>query len=177
MNRLLPLLVPALVLALAACAPTGTPPPPAAPESTAPPPAQPPVASAPARPLSPLDEYKQRIARRIVAVNGAHVYDGEPPHLLKSVTVVTVVIDARGNVTASRILRGNGHRSLERIALDSVKRAAPYDAPPRALLRGSSIEITETFLFRGDDKFQIRSIAQPQPEVPPEPDRAPPRRG
>jgi protein TonB len=91
--------------------------------------------------------------------------------------VVTVVIDARGNVTASRILRGNGHRTLERIALDSVKRAAPYDAPPRTLLRGGSIEITETFLFRGDDKFQVRSIAQPQPEVPPEPDGPPKRRG
>jgi protein TonB len=172
MRRCLPL----LALALAACAPTGAPPPTAAPESPAPAPAQPPLAVAPAKPLSPLDEYKQRIARRIVAANGAHVYGGEPPHLLKSVTVVTVVIDARGNVAASRIMRGNGHRTLERIALDSVKRAAPFDPPPRGLMRSSTVEINETFLFRADDKFQIRSIAQPQPEVPPEPDQRAPRR-
>lgn len=165
MKRYLPL----LALTLAACAPTGAPPPAAAPGSPAPPPAQPPLAVAPAKPLSPLDQYKQRVARRIVAANGTHVYEGEPPHLLKSVTVVTVVIDARGNVAGSRVLRGNGHRKLERLALESVRRAAPFDAPPRGLMRGSTLEINETFLFRGDDKFQIRSIAQPQPGVPPEP--------
>lgn len=174
-------------LALAACTPgsqtqqSGTPV--AIPDtSSAPAAAEPPgtVAAAPARPqkpLTPLDEYKQRAAARIVQANSAHVYDGEPPHLLKSVVVVVVNIDAKGNVTASRIMRGNGHRDLEQLALASVKRAAPFDAPPRSLMRGSTLEVTETWLFRGDNKFQIRSIAAPQPTVPPEPDEPRKRRG
>jgi protein TonB len=181
MKRLLVL----FAAALAACAPTptqqtGTPV--AVPDSTsATPPATPPVAAAspstrPARPASPLDEYKQRAAARIVQANSAHVYDGEPPHLLKSVVVVVVNIDAKGNVAASRIMRGNGHRDLEQLALASVKRAAPFDAPPRTLMRGSTLEVTETWLFRNDNKFQIRSIAAPQPTVAPEPDEPRKRR-
>ncbi len=182
MRRLLPL----YAAALAACAPTQTGTPVAIPESssTAPaaPAAEPAVAAAPAptrpaRPASPLDEYKQRAAARIVQANTAHVYDGEPPHLLKSVIVLVVNIDAKGNVTASRIMRGNGHRDLEQLALASVKRAAPFDAPPRSLMRGSTLEVTETWLFRSDNKFQIRSIAAPQPAVAPEPDEPRKRRG
>jgi protein TonB len=124
-----------------------------------------------------MDEYKQRVATRIVKANAQHVYDGEPPHLLKSVTVVVVTIDAKGNVASSRIMRGNGHRSLEQLALASVKRAAPFDAPPRQLMRNNVVEVTETWLFRHDDKFQIRSIAAPQPTLAPEPDEPPKRRG
>lgn len=175
MKRLLPL----AALALAACAPSGDKP--ATPETAAPAtPQPPPVVSAPIpsyKPLSPLDEYKQRVATRIVKANAQHVYDGEPPHLLKSVTVVVVTIDAKGNVASSRIMRGNGHRSLEQLALASVKRAAPFDAPPRQLMRNNVLEVTETWLFRHDDKFQIRSIAAPQPTLAPEPDEPPKRRG
>jgi protein TonB len=175
------LALPLLALALAACAPSTDKPAPTASEATAPAAPQPPVAAAapaPApRPLSPMDEYKQRVAARIVQANAPHVYQGEPPHLLKSVTVVVVTIDAKGNVTGSRILRGNGYRNLEQAALASVKRAAPFDAPPRSLMRGNVVEITETWLFRHDDKFQIRSIAAPQPTVAPEPDAPPKRRG
>jgi protein TonB len=172
------------VLVLAACAPSTdkreTPAPTPPPAAAAPAAPLPPVVSAPIpayKPLGPLDEYKQRIANRIVAVNPQHVYAGEPPHLLKSVTVIVVVIDARGNVSGSRVLRGNGHTSLEQLALASIRRAAPFEAPPRQLLRNNVIEVTETWLFRDDGKFQIRSIAAPQPALPPEPDEPPKRRG
>jgi protein TonB len=173
-------------LVLAACTP-GQPPqrggPVAVPDTSGAAPSAAPAAGAtpsaapPAKALSPLDEYKQRAATRIVQANTPHVFDGEPPHLLKSVIVVVVNIDARGNVTASRIMRGNGYRDLEQLALASVKRAAPFDAPPRSIMRGSSFEMTETWLFRNDNKFQIRSIAAPQPTVAPEPDEPRKRRG
>lgn len=176
-KRLLPL----AALVLAACAPATDKGPATGPDAQAPAPAaQPPVVSAPIpsyKPLSPLDEYKQRMATRITQANATHVYEGAPPHLLKSVTVVVVTIDAKGNVRSSRILRGNGHRSLEQLALASVKRAAPFEAPPRQLMRNNALEITETWLFRHDDKFQIRSVAAPQPTLPPEPDEPPQRRG
>ena len=62
-------------------------------------------------------------------------------------------------------MRGNGYTDLERRALESVRRAAPFDPPPHQLLSRNAVEITETFLFRDDGKFQVRSLALPQPTV------------
>jgi protein TonB len=49
---------------------------------------------------------------------------------------------------------------LEDRALESVHRAAPFDAPSSQLLRGGSVHFLETFLFRDDGRFQIRSLVQ-----------------
>lgn len=166
-----------LAAALAACTPPGKSTSSAAPD-TAPPPAPEVQATAPApvvtapvpsisprKPTGPLDEYKQRTALRILQANSQHIYDGAPPHFLKSVVVLIVVIDARGQVASSRVLRGNGHKQLEQVALSSVRKAAPFDPPPRQLMRNNTLEITETWLFRDDGKFQVRSVALPQPGV------------
>jgi protein TonB len=165
-----------LALALAACTPPGKTPEPTAPSAAAPAPAETPTAPAPVakapvpsisarKPTGPLDEYKQRTALRILQASGAQVYDGAPPHFLKSVVVLIVVIDSRGRIASSRVLRGNGHKQLEQVALASLQRAAPFDPPPRQLLRNNALEITETWLFRDDGKFQVRSLALPQPGV------------
>src|SRR5512135_334488 len=93
--------LPCAALALADCAPTPTQTPPAIPESGPAPSAPAPVVTVPTptyKPLSPLDQYKQRVAQRIVQANGAHVFEGVPPHFLKSITVVTFTVDAKGNL-------------------------------------------------------------------------------
>jgi hypothetical protein len=43
--------------------------------------------------------------------------------------------------------------------MDSVRRAAPFEAPPAAVLRqaGGSVTFLESFLFRNDDRFRILS--------------------
>jgi protein TonB len=173
--------------ALAACTPPNKSPVAAAPDTSPPaPPEVPstvpgPVVSAPApsiaprKPTGPLDEYKQRNALRILQANSHQVYEGAPPHFLKSVVVLIFVVDARGQLASSRVLRGNGHKQLEEVALASVKRAAPFDPPPKQLLRGNTIEITETWLFRDDGKFQVRSVALPQPGVSSDETDTPPR--
>lgn len=129
----------------------------------------------PRKPTGPLDEYKQRNALRILQANSSQIYDGAPPHFLKSVVVLIFVVDSRGQLASSRVLRGNGHKQLEEVALASVKRAAPFDPPPKQLLRGNRIEITETWLFRDDGKFQVRSVALPQPGVSSDDTDTPPR--
>jgi protein TonB len=151
-------------LLLAAC---GAPTPPAPEKPAAPPPA--PVAPAPPRaaiptlppPRTPLDAYKRDIAQRILSSNAAQTFEGPPPEILQAVVVLQFTIERSGTLTGLKTLRSR-HPPQEKVALASVRAAAPFPAPPAALLRSSRVEVAETWLFRDDGKFQIRSLAEPQ---------------
>ena len=55
--------------------------------------------------------------------------------------------------------RSNGYKALENAALDSVRRAAPYAPPPLLARRADgSVSFLETFLFRDDGRYRIRSL-------------------
>ena len=85
------------------------------------------------------------------------------PKMLKSIVVVDITIDRDGKLTAVGIRRSNGYKALENTALNSVRRAAPFAAPPRAMRRNDgSVNFLETFLFRNDGRFQIRTLAEMQ---------------
>lgn len=157
---------------LAACGPlpegSSAPPPAApapAPQAQQPPPAPlpPPAAGAPRLPppKTPLDAYKRELAQRILASNAAQTFEGKPPDILYAVVVLQLTVDRAGRVTALKTLRSR-HPPQERVALASVRAAAPLPAPPATLLRRGSLEIAETWLFRDDGKFQIRSLAEAQ---------------
>jgi periplasmic protein TonB len=109
-----------------------------------------------------LERYKRDLACRIHARNGTHLYEGPPPPVLRSVVVLSVRIDARGRPVRIGVLRSNGIRSLERRAIQSVRAAAPLPIPAGALLRRGAADITETWLFRDDGRFQVRTLAQVQ---------------
>jgi protein TonB len=151
-------------LLLAAC---GAPTPPAPEKPAAPPPA--PVAPAPPQaaipklppPRTPLDAYKRDVAQRILSANAAQTFEGRPPEILQAVVVLQFTIERSGTLTGLKTLRSR-HPPQEKVALASVRAAAPFPAPPAALLRSSRVEVAETWLFRDDGKFQIRSLAEPQ---------------
>ena len=105
-----------------------------------------------------LDEYKREFAQRVALVSTA-VFPERLPEMLKSVVVLDVTIDRNGNLTRVSMLRSNGFKELEAVALSSVRRAAPY-APPGMLLqrRDGTVNFLETFLFRDDGRLQIRSL-------------------
>lgn len=151
-------------LLLAAC---GAPTPPAPEKPAAPPPAPIAVAPAPAAvpklppPRTPLDAYKRDVAQRILSANVAQTFEGRPPEILEAVVVLQFTIERSGTLTGLKTLRSR-HPAQEKVALASVRAAAPFPAPPVALLRSSRIEVAETWLFRDDGKFQIRSLAEPQ---------------
>jgi protein TonB len=109
-----------------------------------------------------LARYKRDVACRIHARNPAHLYDGAPPPVLRSVVVLSVRVDARGRPSRIRVIRSNGIRVLERRAIQSVRAAAPLPIPAAALLRRGATDITETWLFRDDGRFQVRTLAQVQ---------------
>jgi protein TonB len=106
--------------------------------------------------------YKRDLAQRISQVNSTKVYTGRPQALLRSVVVVKYVVDAGGNLVRSEILRSNRDRATESAALASVKSTAPFPKPLPHLLRQGRLEISETWLFNSDGRFQLRTIAEPQ---------------
>jgi TonB family protein len=119
-----------LALALAACAPRREAPPP-----------------------SSLDAYKRIVALDIVqSTPGAYCQPGE--EMLKSVVILELSVAGDGVLLGASVVRANGHPELAQRALDTVKAAAPF-APPEA---GVGVQFLETFLFRQDDCFLIRSL-------------------
>ncbi|MCU0804051.1 MAG: TonB family protein [Burkholderiales bacterium] len=157
----------AIALALAGCMSQADRPPTQAeprvgqPETAAAPPSQPKAdAAVPApKPKTPLDLYKEDVARHVAARNATRVYTDAPPHFLRSIVVVQVTVDKQGSVTRLRTLRSNGYADLEQAAHRSVKTAAPLPVPPAGLVRAGTFEFAETWLFRDDGRFQLRSLS------------------
>lgn len=106
--------------------------------------------------------YKEDIAHRIAETSSTKVYIERPQALLRSVIVLKFVIDANGRLVRSEISRTNRDSATEATALASLRSAAPFPKPPANLLQNGRIELSETWLFNNDGRFQLRSIAQPQ---------------
>ena len=106
-----------------------------------------------APPLSGLDHYKRTFALDVLQHQlGAYCQPGE--EMLKSVIVLDIAIDAEGRLVDASVVRSNGHPDLAQRALETVKAAAPFTAP------GRGVQFLETFLFRDDDCFLIRSLVR-----------------
>jgi len=108
------------------------------------------------------DAYKQDIAQRISHVSSTKVYTGRPQALLRSVIVMRYAIDRDGKLLRSEIVRTNHDAETEATALAALKDAAPFPKPAAHLLRHGRIELSESWLFNNDGRFQLRSVALPQ---------------
>lgn len=128
----------------------------------APTPAKPPMTSSRSESGGNIDVYKQLVAASIHRANPQHLFEGAPPPMLKSIVVLSISIAADGKPLRVSVLRTNGYRDLAQRAVDSVHQAAPLPRPDARFMRGGQTEITESWLFRDDGRFQIRSIAQEQ---------------
>lgn len=108
--------------------------------------------------------YKKQVAQQIQR-NSAHTFNGTLPPMLKSVVVLDITVAADGELRRVAVRRSNGFRQLERRAMDSVRRAGKLPAPTASLLQGrSQVSYLETWLFRADGRFQLRSlVTEPQP--------------
>jgi len=131
-----------------------------------PPPAQTaPRAKAPARsapePMLPsltLDAYKKGFAEQVARAS-PEMFSEPIPEMLKSVVVLDITIDRDGKLLRVAVRRSNGYKALENRAMESVRRAAPYQAPAWSVRRADgTVNFLETFLFRDDGRFRIRSL-------------------
>jgi TonB family protein len=121
-----------LALALAACAPRREAPPP-----------------------SGLEDYKRTVALDVLQHQpGAYCQPGD--EMLKSVVILEIAIDGDGALLGASVVRSNGHPELAQRALDTVVAAAPFTPP----VAGQGVQFLETFLFRDDECFQIRSLVR-----------------
>ena len=148
----------ALALALlgAGCSFTVTPPPNAAA-----------VAPAPAAINSvSLDQYRSAVAQRILERNPSYVLRGNPQAMLRSLVVVSFVVDRNGQIVASNVYRTNGDDEAESTALTTLRRSAPLPLPPSKLLNAKGqVELFEDWLFNDNGKFQLRTYASPQAQT------------
>ncbi len=143
------------------------------------PPAAPPAAPAPPPPLaasnaaavaagpiqsqaSSIDAYKRDVARHIYRNRPDERFDGAPPPLLRSVVVLAIRVDPAGNPVRIAVVRSNGYVDLEQAAIHSVRASAPLPMPSRIVARSGPTEYFETWLFRDDGRYQIRSLAEVQ---------------
>ena len=127
---------------------------PPGPVAKAPPPAR------PAARANTLDGYKMEVAKRIASTS-PDLFADPLPEVLKSIVVLDIAIGRDGTPQQVSVRRSNGFRQLEQRAEASVRNAAPFTAPGPEVLRGAgSVRFLETFLFRDDGRFQIRSLVE-----------------
>lgn len=97
-----------------------------------------------------------------IASSSADIFAEPLPEMFKSIVVLDIIIDSQGRLTQVSVRRSNGFKTLENRAMDSVKRAAPFVAPAFTVRgRDGSVRFLETFLFRDDGRFRIRSLVEP----------------
>lgn len=122
-------------------------------------------ATPPAPPVavSTLNDYKLGVAQRIAATS-RDTYSTPVPEMLKSIVVLEITVDKAGAPLEVVAFRTNGHEDLTLRAITSVVDAAPFAAPADSLLQSTgTVSFLETFLFRDDDAFQLRSLVLPTP--------------
>jgi hypothetical protein len=102
------------------------------------------------------DEYRLRIAERLMAANPAITYATPAPAVLLAIPVLEIEVDADGSVRHVDVLRMPGQATdTVQIAIDAVHRAAPFgDASclPRPW------KFIETFLFDDQRRFKPRTL-------------------
>ena len=110
-----------------------------------------------------LDQYRSAVAQRILERNPSYVLHGTPQAMLRSLVVVSFVVDRNGQIVTSSVYRTNGDDEAEGTALATLRRAAPLPLPPMKLLDGRGhVELFEDWLFNDNGQFQLRSVHSPQ---------------
>ena len=133
-----------------------------APQTSSPPVTSVPPATAPAPVVPPLtlEGYKKEFAAQVARASPA-AYSDPVPEMLKSIVVLDVTIGRDGSLVRVAVRRSNGYKALENLAMESVRQAAPFAAPAWSFRRADdSVNFLETFLFRDDGRFQIRSLVE-----------------
>lgn len=117
---------------------------------------------------STVDAYKREFAQRIQ--DKTDLLADSLPVILKGVIVLDVTIDHEGNVAQVKLWRSNGYPELEKTALESVRKVGRFPAPSEAVRGGQhSVRFLETWLFRHDGRFRVRSTEPKEwaPTLPP----------
>jgi protein TonB len=144
-------------LALVGCAQKPVPAPVAAP-TPKPPPSPPAARVLLAAPVAARtwEEFQRQAALRMVAASPADSYVGTPPEPLLAIPVLEVELERDGRVREIRVLRQPTQaRDTTQLAIDAVRRAAPYGDMSRL---PKPWKFTEVFLFNDERRFMPRTL-------------------
>ena len=109
------------------------------------------------------DDYKTLVAQRIETVNAEAITPGRPQAMLRSVVIVSFVVDRNGRILRSSVFRTNGDDVAEKVAITTLRRSAPLPVPPTTVLNAvGQVELMEGWLFNTDGRFQLQTLAAPQ---------------
>jgi hypothetical protein len=111
----------------------------------------------PARPAD-MEAYHLRFAQRLVAMNPGITYTTPSPDPLLAIPILEVELNADGGVRhieVTRRPRDPDAQDTIQIAIDAVRRAAPYGDLRNV---GKPWKITEVFLFDDQRRFKPRTL-------------------
>lgn len=102
------------------------------------------------------NDFKLQAARRMVAANPNGTYTGRPQQMLLAVPVLEIELNADGSVRNIDVMRQPSQaRDTTQLAIDAVRRAAPYGDVSRL---PKPWKFSETFLFNDDRRFKPRTL-------------------
>lgn len=104
------------------------------------------------------DEYRVAAAKRIVAANPHITHDGVVQQPSLAIPVLEVELNADGSVRNVSVMREPSQaKDTTRIAIDAVRRAAPFGDVSRL---PKPWRFSEAFLFNDDRRFKPRTLDQ-----------------
>ena len=102
------------------------------------------------------NEVRLQAARRLVAAHPNGTYLGPVPDVLLAIPVIETELNADGSIKRIEVLRHPGQaRETTQIAIDAIKRAAPYGDVSRL---PKPWKFAEAFLFNNERKFKPRTL-------------------
>ena len=102
------------------------------------------------------EQVRRQAAERLMAANPDTTYTGRVPDPLLAIPVLEIELNGDGSIRRIEVLREpREHKETLKIAVDAVRRAAPFGDVSRL---PRPWKFVETFLFDDDRKFKPRTL-------------------
>jgi protein TonB len=104
-------------------------------------------------------EYRKDGAKHLYAAYAKQVRKGKMPPLLYGVAIIETEIGAGGEVRDVRVVRQPAAAEVGPWAVEMIKNASPFPAPPTAM---GSVKYTEIWLVDKSGHFQLDTLSEGQ---------------
>jgi len=104
-------------------------------------------------------DYRKDGAKHLYAAYSKQVRKGKMPPLLYGVAIIETEIGSGGEVRDVRVVRQPAAAEVGPWAVEMIKKASPFPAPPAAL---GSVKYTEIWLVDKTGRFQLDTLTEGQ---------------
>jgi periplasmic protein TonB len=104
-------------------------------------------------------EYRKDGAKHLYAAYKKQIHKGKMPPLLYGVAIIETEIGADGAVRDVRVVRQPAAAEVAPWAVEMIKNASPFPAPPAGM---ASVKYTEIWLVDKTGHFQLDSLTEGQ---------------